>query len=129
PAFGANTDTYYNSPTSFGVAGSTKFGGPGTWLNPASCTNAPTFNRTGDPSSGANLALPPGNTALKNQANPAVGGTGCMYTGPTTITLRVVGGVGKMDVVSPRTRSTNPGCAPGTGLSLPGNGVVYVQTV
>src|SRR5690349_18810812 len=34
-----------------------------------------------------------------------------------------------MDVTSPLTRSTNSGCGPGTGLNLPANGVIYVQTV
>ena len=34
-----------------------------------------------------------------------------------------------MDVVSALTKVTNSGCGPGTNLSLPANGVIYVQTV
>jgi hypothetical protein len=34
-----------------------------------------------------------------------------------------------MNVISPKTLSTNPGCVPGNGLNLPANGVIYVQNV
>jgi hypothetical protein len=34
-----------------------------------------------------------------------------------------------MNVTSTKTRSTNAGCAPGSGLALPSNGVIYVQNV
>ena len=34
-----------------------------------------------------------------------------------------------MDVTSPKTRSTNSGCGPGTNLNIPTNGVIYVQNV
>lgn len=129
PTFNGNTDTYYNSATSNNVFHSTQFGGPGALKNPLGCTNAPAWSRNNDPAQGSLLAFPPANTSIKNQADASVGGIGCLYTGPTTITLRNVGGVGKMDVTSPTTRSTNPGCGPGTGLSLPVNGVVYVQNI
>lgn len=74
------------------------------------------------------LPLPKGNTALRELANGTVAGSGsgCLYTGPTRITLR---SDGKYDVVSPRTVSTLPGCGPGTGISIPQNGVIYVQNV
>ena len=108
---------------------STQFGGPGAVLNPLACANAPVWIAHGDPASGSLLAFPPANTAIRNQADGALGGTGCLYTGPTTITLKNVGGVGKMDVTSPGTISTNPGCAPGTNRNLPANGVIYVQNV
>jgi hypothetical protein len=126
PSFNGDTDTYYNSPTSQSVSGSTSFGGPGVIKNPLSCSNTVFFNRNNDPASGANLAFPPANTTIKNQADGTVGGTGCLYTGPTTITLK---STGLMDVVSAKTRSTNSGCTPGTNKSLPVNGVIYVQTV
>ncbi len=129
PDFNGDTDTYYNSPTSQSVAGSTSFGGPNTVLNPLGCTNSPFFNRNNDPASGANLPFPPANTSIRTQADGALGGTGCLYTGPTTITLHNSGNVGQMDVVSPLTKVTNAGCAPGTNRSLPANGVIYVQTV
>ena len=129
PTFNGDTDTYYNSPASQSVAGSTRFVGPNSTLNPLGCANAPSWNRNNDPASGPNLPFPPANTSIRNQADGAVGGTGCLYTGPTTITLTVSGNDGKMDVTSPLTRSTNAGCGPGTNLNLPANGVIYVQTV
>jgi hypothetical protein len=70
--------------------------------------------------------MPPSNTSLKSDADGAVGGTGCLYTGPTEIHLN---SVGTMSVISPFTRSTNAGCGPGSNLPLPQNGVVYVQNV
>jgi hypothetical protein len=136
PHFNGDTDTYYNSPTSQSVNGSTHFGGPGTTLNPLSCANAPVFARTSpaDPASGADLPFPPANTAIRTQADKSVGGQGCLYTGPTTIVLHNTGNVGFMDVTSAGTHpSSNPtvnaACGPGTNLSLPANGVVYVQSV
>jgi Tfp pilus assembly protein PilX len=127
PNFNGNVDTYYNSSTSLNTS-ATRFGGSGTWLNPNGCTNVPNFNRSGDPASGSLLAMPPANTAIQNQADP-VSGPGCLYTGPTTIALKNVSGVGKMDVTSPGTKKTKTGCGPGTDLALPSNGVVYVQGV
>ena len=128
PNFQGNTDTYYNSPTANNVANSKKFGGPGVVLNTNSpaCANAPVYGRAGDPASGPILPFPPANTSIRNQADGALGGTGCLYTGNTTITLL---STGKMNVVSPKTLSTNSGCAPGNNLSLPANGVIYVQNV
>ena len=129
PSFNGDTDTYYNSPVSQSVGGSTKFVGPNKTLNPLGCTNSPFFNRNNDPASGANLPFPPANTSIRTQADGAVGGTGCLYTGPTTITLHNSGTIGQMDVVSALTKVTNSGCGPGLNLSLPANGVIYVQTV
>ena len=129
PTFNGNTDTYYNSPASQSVNGATRFVGPGVVRNPLNCANSPSFDRVQDPASGANLPFPPANTAIRTQADGAVGGQGCLYTGPTTITLHNAGNTGQMDVVSPGTHSTNSGCGPGTNLNLPVNGVVYVQSV
>ncbi len=74
------------------------------------------------------MPLPKVNTSLRAIAagQQAGSGIGCVYTGPTSITLRADG---KMDVVSPRTRVLTAGCAVGTGVSLPSNGVIYVQNV
>jgi hypothetical protein len=129
PQFNGDTDTYYNSPASQSVANSTRFVGPGLTLNPLGCSNNPLFERLHDPASGADLPFPPANTAIRTQADGAVGGQGCLYTGPTTIVLHNSGNTGLMDVTSALTKSTNPGCGPGTNLALPANGVVYVQTV
>lgn len=77
------------------------------------------------------VELPPSNAAIRDRTDPAKGGQdGCIYTGPTRLVLRD----GRMEVTSPGTRVTNPGCgsAGATGISrqlvdLPKNGVVYVQ--
>lgn len=107
------------------------------YWNAFSCTNNPSFPPT-YPTNATGISMPPNNDAIKEQVNSALGGTGCLYTGPTRITLSVVGGVGTMDVVSPFSTGTNPvtgaarnrnGCSVGTGLPLPPNGVVYVQNV
>ncbi len=128
PAFLGNTDTYYNSPTSNNQPNSLKFGGGGTVLNPLGCANSPVYGVSNPPQpvAGSFLAFPPANTSIRNQADGALGGTGCLYTGPTTITLNAAG---TMNVTSPATKSTNSGCGPGSALSLPANGVVYVQNV
>jgi hypothetical protein len=137
PTFNGETDTYYNSPTSNNAPNSKQFGGPGPYigypghpanpnalLNPLGCSNNPTFAGRNDPASGSVLPFPPANTSIRTQADSHLGGTGCLYTGPTTITLL---SSGKMNVSSPKTIESN--CATGLGVSLPGNGVVYVQNV
>jgi hypothetical protein len=88
--------------------------------------SSPTWANAGDPKYAPQLTMPPTNTSLKTLTDSSAGGTGCLYTGPTKITLN---SSGTIDVVSPLTKSTNSGCGPGTGLSLPANGVVYVQNV
>ena len=126
PTFNGDTDTYYNSVTSKNVFHSTQFGGPGTVLNPLACSNSPNFSRANDPASGSLLAFPPANTSLRTLADGAQGGTGCLYTGPTTITLN---SNGTMTVASAATKSTNSGCGPGSNKNLPANGVIYVQNI
>lgn len=86
---------------------------------------APSFARAGDPREVVPLAMPPSNSALKNEV--ATGTGGCLYTGPTRIRLN---GNASMNIKSPFSRQTNdPGCPTnGTG-PLPVNGVVYVQNV
>jgi hypothetical protein len=81
------------------------------------------------------IDLPPNNTAIEQQADPAFGGQGCLYTGPTKITLL---SNNQMRVVSPYTTAAN---TPNTGcytslpmtsaqtVSAPANGVVYVQGI
>ena len=69
-------------------------------LNPLGCANTPSYSRNGDPASGSILPFPPANTSIQTQADAALGGTGCLYTGPTTIVLKNVGDVGKMDVTT-----------------------------
>lgn len=95
---------------------------------------SPTFTRPNDPKYATPLGMPKSNGALRNLTDKFVSGQGCLYTGPTKITVR---NDGKMDVLSPQTdpADLNAGCGTGsaaagvnsTGLSLPSNGVIYVQ--
>jgi hypothetical protein len=52
---------------------------------------------------------------------------GCVYYGPTTITLTGSTTAGTMTVTSPDTVATGNGCPLNTNGSLPHNGVVYVD--
>jgi Tfp pilus assembly protein PilX len=126
------------------ICGSPTFAGNVTtsW-NPASgnrwvsggggCSNAPTF-KPGDPKYADPLTMPPNNISIKSDADKSLGGTGCLFTGPTSITLN---SAGTMTVVSPLTKSTattTNNCAAGTLASpvteaLPTNGVIYVQNM
>lgn len=98
-------------------------------------TCSPTFARAGDPKYADPLTMPPSNISIKTLADASLGGTGCLFTGPTSITLN---STGTMTVLSP---FTNNGAAPNNcaGWSgsrstavteaLPTNGVIYVQNV
>lgn len=87
-------------------------------------TGSPYFARTGDPAYATAIAMPPTNSAIRAEADSVLGGTGCLYTGPTRIVLNATG---TMNVTSPRTKSSN--CALGNNVPLPVNGVIYVQGV
>ena len=101
----------------------------------AGCGTAnPTFANAGDPKYADPLNMPPSNAAIKVKADAALGGTGCLFTGPTKITLNANG---TMTVVSPLTNSAatdHNNCTGGTLASpstqaLPANGVIYVQNM
>jgi hypothetical protein len=116
------------------ICGDPDFNGPVTsswqpasgnrWLD---CGGSnPSWQSAGDPKYAAPLTMPPSNTTLKSDADGLVGGDGCLYTGPTEVLLL---SSGLMNVTSPFTKSTNPGCGPGSNLTQPTNGVIYVQNV
>ncbi|MGH2661713.1 MAG: pilus assembly PilX N-terminal domain-containing protein [Actinomycetota bacterium] len=86
----------------------------------------PSFARPGDPELVSPLTLPPSNTAIRTEADAALGGTGCLYTGPTSIVLNPNG---TMDVDSDFTLPGSGNCSTGLGVALPPNGVIYVQNV
>ncbi|HTG47091.1 MAG TPA: pilus assembly PilX N-terminal domain-containing protein [Actinomycetota bacterium] len=90
--------------------------------------NNPTFARAGDPKYADPLTMPPSNQSMKTTADATLAGTGCLFTGPTSITLN---SNGTMTVVSPFTKWPAPpnNCQPGTNIPLPANGVIYVQNV
>jgi Tfp pilus assembly protein PilX len=121
PDFNGNVTTSWN-PTS-----------GAKWVNGGgSCGSGPSFSRPGDPRYADPLTMPPNNIAIKADADSALGGTGCLYTGPTAITLN---SDGTMTVVSPGTLSnSSASLAPkaaclGTSKPLPASGVIYVQNV
>lgn len=92
-------------------------------------SHTPLFS-VAQPSGPIKLDMPPSNSALKSETDPALTApnpAGCLYTGPTSITLR---SDGLLNIVSPLTKSPHPvsGCAVGSGVSLPPNGVLYVRT-
>jgi Tfp pilus assembly protein PilX len=82
---------------------------------------SPTFALSGDPKYVQPLTMPPSNTGLKAVATAA---GGCLFTGPTSITLN---SGGTMTVNSPFTKSSN--CAKTGTYAIPSNGIIYVQTV
>jgi hypothetical protein len=92
--------------------------------------------KPGDPKYADPLTMPPNNVAIKADADATfVGGDGCLFTGPTSITLN---SNGTMTVVSPYTISgaapnncAGHGATPTTSVTeaLPSNGVIYVQNV
>ena len=61
-------------------------------------TTNPTFANSGDPKYADPLTMPPSNTAIKVKADATLGGAGCLFTGPTSITLNAAG---TMTVVEP----------------------------
>ncbi len=97
------------------------------WRGNSGCSNSPSF-KPGYPKYADPLTMPPNNVAIKADADASLGGAGCLFTGPTSITLN---SNGTMDVVSPFTKwpATPNNCQPGTGVALPTNGVIYVQNV
>jgi Tfp pilus assembly protein PilX len=110
PVFTGNVTTSYN------VA-------PKYRANSGCSPNNPSF-KPGDPKFAAVLTMPPNDVAVKAQTDPTLAGTGCLYTGPTAITLN---SSGTMNVTSPFTKSSN--CTTGNNVALPPNGVIYVQNV
>jgi hypothetical protein len=129
------------------VSGSPRFNGAtSTSYDPASgnrwiCTQSPCSPvfQPGDPRYADPLHMPPSNVDIKNETNPALGGRGCLFTGPTAIRLN---DDGTMDVISPFSKSINCTWAQTpsgslndrytiTRFTIPsdGSGVVYVQNV
>lgn len=92
--------------------------------DPSGCTSAPLF------AEGlrfrAPLTLPPSNTQIRAEADPALSGQGCMYVGATFIRLN---SNGSATIRSVNTDDPSSSKCPinGTMSSLPGNGVIYVR--
>jgi hypothetical protein len=129
----------FHTNDTFFVSGSPEFQGAVTSGCPVVQTSDPCKNRdvyikqnTSDspvfssrPTGGIILPMPASNSAIRRDADPSQGGTGCLYTGPTRIVLK---SDGKMAVNSPST-TTVPSCGIGANATQPPNGVIYVQSV
>lgn len=90
------------------------------------CTTTGTvFGRSGDPAIVAKVTMPATNASLKAQTLATASPRGCLYVGPTKIVIRG----SQMLVTSPWTKSVTPGCTEGSYMSLPTNGVVFVDDV
>ena len=92
----------------------------------------PQFNG-GPPFFHQTLNLPPSNTQIKIEADHTIGGDGCLFTGPTSVTLRTDG---RVRIDSPYTRQSGPGCGSWTNnrdgaqiINIPSNGVIFVQAI
>jgi hypothetical protein len=78
------------------------------------------------------VQLPPTNSALRAQTDPATstGAPGCLFTGPTRIRFNTGG---TMTVWSPYTLSNTSGCGgaqpSNATITVPDNNVIYVQNV
>lgn len=109
------------------------------------CGGSPQYGSGASPQAatlGGSQHLPSTNQALVQYADGLNGNEGCLYTGPTMIEFV---GNGTMNVWSPLTQNTEPDLPNGdtaascgtfspsnpwqTGLSLPPDGVIYVQSV
>ena len=108
PHFNGNTSTSWNKAS------------PPRYRTNSSCSgNNPIFANPGDAKYLPTLAMPPSNSAIK--AETAAGKGGCLFTGPTSITLN---NDGTMTTTSPFSKQVNGSCVKnGTG-ALPTNGVV-----
>lgn len=94
------------------------------WVpDPGSPTN-PVFAST--PTGGIQLGMPASNAAIRREADPLLGGRGCLYTGPTRIVFKAGGG---MAVDSPNTAAGSTPCGVGRNAVLPPNGVIFVENV
>lgn len=132
-----NGSPTFNGPTSTSYDGSLNSGQ--RWWGSSGAS--PNFTVPGDPAFATPLIMPPTNSALENETNPALGGTGCLFTGPTAIRLNADA---TMDVISPFSKVINCSTSPNpdsnlyysggngftiTRMQLPPNGVIYVQNV
>ena len=80
---------------------------------------------SGAPVAAATLDMPSTNGGLKAQTAQTAIPRGCLYVGPTEITLKG----SKIYVESPWTKIVRPECALKTWISIPANGTIYVDNV
>lgn len=78
------------------------------------------------PTGGSILPMPASNAAIRREADPALGGRGCLFTGPTRIVFLPNG---RVAVDSPNTVPGSTPCGTGPNATLPPNGVIYVENL
>lgn len=115
----------------FNDIASTSWTGNGTRryrINPYCGAATPTFRFAGDARFQAALDLPPSNSTIKREVDSRYTPTpGCLYVGPTKITLN---SNGRMNVENAWTQNGGAAwCGTGSNLPLPANGVIYVANV
>jgi hypothetical protein len=128
-----NGSPNFNGPVSTSYDGSLT-GGQRWWGS-----GTPDFAVAGDPSYSDPLTMPPNNSELRAETDPGEGG--CLFTGPTAIRLNT-GTPPTMDVISPLSKVINcsvtaspdanlSGTSPYTitRMTLPSNGIIYVQSM
>ncbi|HET9078371.1 MAG TPA: hypothetical protein VFN68_15660 [Acidimicrobiales bacterium] len=134
PTFPAGVTTAYDQATNLSVAGTSSYGGAGTYYGDPSCANSPTFGAPPgcqspctQPAGAPNSPFPATNTSLKTDIPASNSGGGCAYVGPITVTLDPVGGAGRMTVTGTVDTSITPSgqVCTGSNIPLPPNGLIY----
>ena len=88
-------------------------------------TSGTTFARAGDPKQVKKVNLPSTNLGLKAETGSAASPPGCLYVGPTKISIKG----NQLYVRSPWTRAPTAACPKDAWFTIPVNGVVYVDVV
>lgn len=88
-------------------------------------TSGTTFARPDDPRQVKKVNLPSTNLGLKAETSAAASPPGCLYVGPTKISIKG----NQLHVTSPWTRAPTAACPVDAWFPLPVNGVVYVDVV
>ncbi|HEX3839387.1 MAG TPA: hypothetical protein VHU85_01200 [Acidimicrobiales bacterium] len=140
PVF-SNDSVYVAGAPNFGTStnkASVKTADPGCLFvdgtSPPNCSSDVGIYNTATSADAQPKQTPPADdSSLKLVANQVAPNNGCVYYGPTTITLTGSTTAGTMTVVSPDTVTASTGCPlSNTGVnpiagSLPPNGVIYID--
>lgn len=133
PSFPQGAVSYYDAGSANSQPGTYRFGNPGDYYGDPGCTNSPTFGGSGtQPAAGAHEGFPTTNQSMINDIGSANNGGGCAYVGPTTVTLFVSSGQGRMKVSgtldtthTPSSLRSPTNLCVGNSLPLPPNGLIY----
>ncbi len=147
PAFPQGATSVYDQATTANVAGVSRYGGQGSYIPDASCTNAPTWYGVTDPTTlsppkpkqpvgSTKSNFPTTNVGLANETTSSYNGGGCLYTGAISVTFSSTSTTSTM-TVSTKVPAADGGGATGptgvqctgTNISLPPNGLLYDQSI